>query len=60
MRWRERPDPVVAGPGEAVVAPVVPPLVEREGGTLLVLGGGAKSIGLDAAGLAVARAAQID
>ncbi|MCO6005461.1 alcohol dehydrogenase catalytic domain-containing protein [Actinoallomurus purpureus] len=40
---------------------VVPPLAEREGGTVLVLGGGAKSIGLYAAGLAVAHgAARVD
>ncbi|WP_243793526.1 zinc-binding dehydrogenase [Saccharopolyspora gloriosae] len=36
---------------------VVPPLAEREGGSVLVLGGGAKSIGLLAAGLAVAHGA---
>lgn len=36
---------------------VVPPLAEREGGTVLVLGGGAKSIGLYAAGLATAHGA---
>lgn len=36
---------------------VVPPLAEREGGSVLVLGGGAKSIGLYAAGLAVAHGA---
>jgi threonine dehydrogenase-like Zn-dependent dehydrogenase len=36
---------------------VVPPLQEREGGSVLVLGGGAKSIGLLAAGLAVAHGA---
>jgi alcohol dehydrogenase len=33
---------------------VVPPLVAREGGSVLILGGGAKSIGLYAAGLAAA------
>jgi threonine dehydrogenase-like Zn-dependent dehydrogenase len=33
---------------------VVPPLAERQGGTALILGGGAKSIGLYAAGLAAA------
>jgi threonine dehydrogenase-like Zn-dependent dehydrogenase len=33
---------------------VVPPLRERPGGSVLVIGGGAKSIGLYAAGLAVA------
>ncbi|WP_433469750.1 alcohol dehydrogenase catalytic domain-containing protein [Spirillospora sp. CA-128828] len=38
---------------------VVPPLAEREGGTVLVLGGGAKSIGLYAAGLAVAHGAAL-
>jgi alcohol dehydrogenase len=36
---------------------VVAPLAAREGGTVLVLGGGAKSIGLYAAGLAVAHGA---
>jgi alcohol dehydrogenase len=36
---------------------VVPPLTIREGGSVLVLGGGAKSIGLYAAGLAVAHGA---
>jgi threonine dehydrogenase-like Zn-dependent dehydrogenase len=36
---------------------VVPPLAAREGGSVLILGGGAKSIGLYAAGLAVARGA---
>jgi len=36
---------------------VVPPLRERPGGSVLVLGGGAKSIGLYAAGLAVAHGA---
>jgi threonine dehydrogenase-like Zn-dependent dehydrogenase len=36
---------------------VVPPLAAREGGSVLVLGGGAKSIGLYAAGPAVAHGA---
>ncbi|NGY64957.1 alcohol dehydrogenase catalytic domain-containing protein [Lentzea sp. NEAU-D13] len=36
---------------------VVPPLAASEGGSVLVLGGGAKSIGLYAAGLAVAHGA---
>ena len=36
---------------------VVPPLTDRPGGRVLVLGGGAKSIGLYAAGLAVAHGA---
>lgn len=36
---------------------VVPPLAVREGGSVLVLGGGAKSIGLYAAGLAIAHGA---
>jgi threonine dehydrogenase-like Zn-dependent dehydrogenase len=36
---------------------VVPPLTERAGGAVLVLGGGAKSIGLYAAGLAAAHGA---
>lgn len=60
--------PVPAGiPGERVAAAgdnladawraVVPPLAAREGGSVLVLGGGAKSIGLYAAGLAVAHGA---
>jgi threonine dehydrogenase-like Zn-dependent dehydrogenase len=40
---------------------VVPPLAAREGGSVLILGGGAKSIGLYAAGLAVAHgAASVD
>jgi len=40
---------------------VVPPLTAREGGSVLILGGGAKSIGLYAAGLAVAHGAgQVD
>jgi threonine dehydrogenase-like Zn-dependent dehydrogenase len=39
---------------------VVPPLADRDGGTVLVLGGGAKSIGLYAAGLAVAHGATVD
>jgi threonine dehydrogenase-like Zn-dependent dehydrogenase len=38
---------------------VVPPLRERPGGSVLVIGGGAKSIGLYAAGLAVAHKAGI-
>ena len=38
---------------------VVPPLAEREGGSVLILGGGAKSIGLYAAGLAVAHGAGV-
>ena len=37
----------------------VPALAEREGGSVLVLGGGAKSIGLYAAGLAVAHGAGV-
>jgi threonine dehydrogenase-like Zn-dependent dehydrogenase len=36
-----------------------PPLAEREGGSVLVLGGGAKSIGLYAAGLAVVHGAGV-
>jgi threonine dehydrogenase-like Zn-dependent dehydrogenase len=36
---------------------VVPPLAQRPGGSVLVIGGGAKSIGLYAAGLAVAHGA---
>jgi threonine dehydrogenase-like Zn-dependent dehydrogenase len=36
---------------------VVPPLADRPGGSVLVIGGGAKSIGLYAAGLAVAHGA---
>ncbi|WP_433179180.1 zinc-dependent alcohol dehydrogenase [Actinoallomurus sp. CA-150999] len=36
---------------------VVPPLADREGGSVLILAGGAKSIGLYAAGLAVAHGA---
>ncbi|MEU6040220.1 alcohol dehydrogenase catalytic domain-containing protein [Actinomadura sp. NPDC047616] len=39
---------------------VIPPLAERDGGTVLVLGGGAKSIGLYAAGLAAAHGATVD
>jgi threonine dehydrogenase-like Zn-dependent dehydrogenase len=38
---------------------VVPPLAEREGAWVLILGGGAKSIGLYAAGLAVAHGAGV-
>jgi threonine dehydrogenase-like Zn-dependent dehydrogenase len=38
---------------------VVPPLAERPGGSVLILGGGAKSIGLYAAGLAVAHGAGV-
>jgi threonine dehydrogenase-like Zn-dependent dehydrogenase len=38
---------------------VVPPLRAREGGSVLVLGGGAKSIGVYAAGLAVAHGAGV-
>jgi threonine dehydrogenase-like Zn-dependent dehydrogenase len=38
---------------------IVPPLAEREGGSVLVLGGGAKSIGLYAAGMAVAHGAGV-
>lgn len=38
---------------------VVPPLADREGGSVLVLGGGARSIGLYAAGLAVAHGAAV-
>ncbi len=62
--------PVPAGmPAERVAAAgdnladawraVVPPLAGREGGSVLVLGGGAKSIGLYAAGLAVAHGAAV-
>ncbi|MEU6642604.1 alcohol dehydrogenase catalytic domain-containing protein [Saccharomonospora sp. NPDC046836] len=62
--------PVPAGvPAERVAAAsdnladawraVVPPLAAREGGSVLVLGGGAKSIGLYAAGLAVAHGASV-
>lgn len=36
---------------------VIPPLITRDGGSVLVLGGGAKSIGLYAAGLAAAHGA---
>jgi len=39
---------------------VVPPLEERPGARVLILGGGAKSIGLYAAGLAVAHGADVD
>ncbi len=39
---------------------VVPALEQRPGGQVLVLGGGAKSIGLYAAGLAVAHGAEVD
>jgi threonine dehydrogenase-like Zn-dependent dehydrogenase len=39
---------------------VVPALTERPGGRVLVLGGGAKSIGLYAAGLAAAHGAAVD
>jgi threonine dehydrogenase-like Zn-dependent dehydrogenase len=38
---------------------VVPPLAAREGGSVLIVGGGAKSIGLYAAGLAVAHGANV-
>jgi threonine dehydrogenase-like Zn-dependent dehydrogenase len=38
---------------------VVPPLAEREGGSVLILGGGAKSIGLYASGLAAAHGAAV-
>ena len=38
---------------------VVPPLAQRPGGSVLILGGGAKSIGLYAAGLAVASGAGV-
>lgn len=38
---------------------VVPPLVERDDASVLILGGGAKSIGLYAAGLAVAHGALV-
>jgi threonine dehydrogenase-like Zn-dependent dehydrogenase len=38
---------------------VVPPLKERDGASVLILGGGAKSIGLYAAGLAIAHGAEI-
>ncbi|MGY2875504.1 threonine dehydrogenase-like Zn-dependent dehydrogenase [Marmoricola sp. URHA0025 HA25] len=38
---------------------VVPPLRERPGGSVLVLGGGGQSIGLYAAGLAVVHGAQV-
>ncbi|MDW5598317.1 alcohol dehydrogenase catalytic domain-containing protein [Conexibacter stalactiti] len=62
--------PVPAGvPAERVAAgsdnladawrAVVPALAERPGGRVLVLGGGAKSIGLYAAGLAVAHGAAV-
>jgi threonine dehydrogenase-like Zn-dependent dehydrogenase len=39
---------------------VVPPLHERPGGSVLVLGGGGQSIGLYAAGLAAAHGAVVD
>jgi alcohol dehydrogenase len=38
---------------------VVPPLAERDDASVLILGGGAKSIGLYAAGLAIARGAEV-
>jgi threonine dehydrogenase-like Zn-dependent dehydrogenase len=38
---------------------VVPPLQERPGGSVLVIGGGGQSIGLYAAGLAVAHGAEV-
>jgi zinc-binding dehydrogenase len=38
---------------------VVPPLAQRPAGSVLILGGGAKSIGLYAAGLAVAHGASV-
>ena len=38
---------------------VVPPLAERPGGSVLVIGGGAQSIGVYAAGLAVAHGASV-
>ena len=38
---------------------VVPPLRDRPGGSVLIIGGGAKSIGLYAAGLAVAHGATV-
>ncbi|MFX0578178.1 zinc-dependent alcohol dehydrogenase [Nocardia nepalensis] len=38
---------------------IVPPLAERPGGSVLVLGGAAQSLGLYAAGLAVAHGAEI-
>lgn len=38
---------------------VVPPLTDREGGSVLILGGGAKSIGLYAAGLAAEHGASV-
>ena len=38
---------------------VVPPLTEREGASVLILGGGARSIGLYAAGLAAAQGAEV-
>ena len=38
---------------------VVPPLAQRPGGSVLVIGGGAQSIGLYAAGLAVAHGASV-
>ena len=62
--------PVPAGiPSERVAAAsdnladawrcIVPPLAKRPGGSVLVLGGGARSIGLYAAGLATAHGAEI-
>lgn len=39
---------------------VVPPLTQRPSGRVLVLGGGGKSIGLYAAGIAVAHGAEVD
>jgi threonine dehydrogenase-like Zn-dependent dehydrogenase len=39
---------------------VVPPLLERPGASVLVIGGGAKSIGLYAAGLAAAHGSVVD
>ena len=54
------PAPRVAAAGDNLAdawRSVVPPLVERPGGSVLVIGGGAKSIGLYAAGLAVGHGA---
>ncbi|MFB9832836.1 alcohol dehydrogenase catalytic domain-containing protein [Actinoallomurus acaciae] len=56
------PAPRVAAAGDNLAdawRAVVPPLADREGGSVLILGGGAKSIGLYAAGLAAAHGASV-
>src|SRR6185437_8835551 len=51
VEWRSVPEPRLGGPREALVRPQ---LAEHAGAPVIVTGGGARSIGLYAVGLALA------